>query len=281
MGTTDHRPEDHGEHGLPLAEYVEGLLPPKRRHEVENHVRQCRACSAEVALARLGREAGRRERVALPSDDPSPGPFHERLMAGLPAEARTSRDEPVGRSGRRVGRRSLLVAAGVLVVAGAGAEALRRSLGTGEVGAERSVPASVPASGPGTGTGTATASATGKGAGVLETAVVDYRAGRLPSGGRPTGTPPDLRALGLTVRGAGTGALADQAVSAYEFRSGSGERVVVYVGDRPFSAPELQGSQFVPTPVQDLWATWFPRPAPTLVLGEDERLVHDVCEALV
>ena len=116
---------------------------------------------------------------------------------------------------------------------------------------------------------------------MLDTAVADYRAGRLPVAGRPAAAAPDLRGLGLSVEVSGAGSLAEQPVSAFGYRTGAGERVVVYVSDRPFTAPALKDAQYVPKAVEDTWVTWIPGSAPTLVVGEDERLVHDVCEALV
>ncbi|GAA4121360.1 hypothetical protein GCM10022415_24050 [Knoellia locipacati] len=279
MATTDHRPEDSPDHGFPLADHVEGLLDRARRHEVEDHLRGCATCSAEVALARLGREAGRREHAAALADDEGSAALHERLMAGLPDAARSRSGEPVDtRPAGRVGRRALLlgVAAGTLVVAGVAVESVRRTRDGSTVDAD--APAPSPTAGGGEG---GTGSTSTDPAAVLDAAMADYRVGRLPSGRQPTAAPPDLAGLGLSVEGASTATLAEQTVSVFGYRTGEGERVVVYVGERPFTSPALQGAQYAPRAVQDMWAAWFPRPTPTLVLGEDERLVHDVCEALV
>lgn len=287
MMVTDDRTTPSGGHGQPLAELVEGLLPAPRRREVEAHVAACETCTAEVRLARLGREVGRRGRFDRPADGAEDGAdaveasdagLHDRLMARLPAAARAQATDgggSVSRSQRGLSRRGLLVAAAGLVVAAAGVEAVRRTTGGGEAPAT-----SRPGTGTSSGVGGADGGA-GDGAGVLETAVADYRSGRLPDTGRPAVTAPDLRGLGLSVEASGGGRLAEQPVSAFGYRTGSGERVVVYVSDRPFTAPALQDAQYVPKPVEDMWATWIPGSAPTLVLGEDERLVHDVCEALI
>ncbi|RKT79934.1 putative zinc finger protein [Terracoccus luteus] len=291
MMVTDDRTTPSGGHGQPLAELVEGLLPAPRRREVEAHVATCEACTAEVRLARLGREVGRRGRFDRPADgagygadagpdavEASDAGLHDRLMARLPAAARAQATDGGGSaagSQRGLSRRGLLVAAAGLVVAAAGVEAVRRTTGGGETPVT-----SRPGTGASSGVGGADGGV-GDGAGVLETAVADYRSGRLPVTGRPAAMAPDLRGLGLSVEASGGGRLAEQPVSAFRYRTGSGERVVVYVSDRPFTAPALQDAQYVPKPVEDMWVTWIPGRAPTLVLGEDERLVHDVCEALI
>lgn len=222
-----------------------------------------------MSLARLGREAAALER-SQPDDDERVAALHERLMEGLPPAARSGAPTATRphRARPHPSRRALLVAASGLVVGGAALELLRRS----STGATPPV-----ATGPAT-DGVTTPPA---GEGVLDTAVADYRADRLPAGGRPDTPAPDLRRLGLSVERVSGGSLAEQPVSAFDYRSGAGDRVVVYVSDRPFTSPALQDAQYIPKAVQGMWVTWIPGAAPTLVLGENERLVHDVCEALI
>lgn len=255
-------------HGLPLAELVEGVLDERERRAAQAHLLGCPSCSAQVSLARLGREAAALDR--FDPDDERVEALHERLMDALPAAARSG--APIATRPRRArshpSRRALLVAASGLVVGGAAVELLRRT----STGANPPV---------GTGTAGGGLTAPAAGAAVLDTAVADYRADRLPAGGRPATSAPDLRELGLSVERVSGGSLAEQPVSAFDYRSGAGDRVVVYVSDRPFTSPALQDAQYIPKAVQGMWVTWIPGAAPTLVLGENERLVHDVCEALI
>jgi hypothetical protein len=106
-----------------LGAYVLGALEPADRREVEEHVRGCPSCAAELAgfrtLPRLLDMVDPDDLQAAPVE-PSRDLF-ERVSAAAAAERRSG-----------AGRRRLLVAAAVVAVLGAGAGVTSRLLGPDE-----------------------------------------------------------------------------------------------------------------------------------------------------
>lgn len=232
---------------VPLAEYVEGALDAAELATVDAHLRECAECRDEVRLARLGRAAARH---AAAHPEQVPDGLHDRLMSGIGSPA------TVPASHRP---RVLLAAAAALVLLG----------GIGTVVLRDPAPPRT------------TSVVAAQDNSVIDAAMTAFEQGQMPGGTAPQPAP-DLSRLGLAIAGAGAGSLASQPVSAYAYSaSGQQNRVVVYLSDRPFASPALKDAKYIPVPMHDLWVTWIPGAEPKLIVGTDEKLVHDVCELLL
>ncbi len=117
--------------GTDLGAYVLGALDPGERARMDEHVRDCPTCAAELAefrvlpglLDKVDPEDLRSAPVA-----PSPDLF-DRVSAAAAADRRAA-DPTAAARGRN--RRRLLIVAAVLAVLGAGAGVAGRLLGPGE-----------------------------------------------------------------------------------------------------------------------------------------------------
>jgi hypothetical protein len=116
----------------------------------------------------------------------------------------------------------------------------------------------------------------------MAAAVVAYRAALLPGAQIPADPAPDLTTLGLWETAASAGELAGTPVRAYAYRDRTGRRLLIYVGQRPFTSPQ---------DAKRYEGAWVARkegvtvlcsrpPHTTLVVGEDEQQVTDAAELL-
>lgn len=116
-------------------------------------------------------------------------------------------------------------------------------------------------------------------------AVAGYRTEQLPGSGMPENPAPDLSRLGFTATAAGTGRLAGTPVTAYAYRDQLGRRLLLYIGTRPFFAPEEVAEYAEPdaswlTHEQGIAVLCGRHPHVTLVVGQDDQLVREAAALL-
>jgi hypothetical protein len=118
----------------------------------------------------------------------------------------------------------------------------------------------------------------------VSAAIAEFRAQRLPGPGTPATAAPDLTRIGYTQTAAGAGDLAGVPVSAYAYRDGSGHRLLVYIGQRPFATPReverYEGSDAWITEEHGVAVLCGRHPHVTLVVGHDEQQVMHAGEFL-
>ena len=112
----------------------------------------------------------------------------------------------------------------------------------------------------------------------VDAAVVAYREDRLPARSAPQAPAPNLKEAGFIRTTAGAGDLEGQPVTVYAYRDFTGRRVVVFISDQPFRAPEDAEHPEGPrgpweVARSDVIAVCAPEPHDVLVVGDDRRLV--------
>jgi anti-sigma factor RsiW len=101
---------------LALGVYVTGAIDPSERAEVEEHLRECAECRAE--LAEISGLPALLDRLTLDDLDLAPIPLPDDLYARVAAKAR--QEQAVADAPRRARGRRLLAAAAALVIATGG-----------------------------------------------------------------------------------------------------------------------------------------------------------------
>lgn len=287
-------------HPWPLTDFVDGRLDRADHEQIAAHLRDCEACRADAELVRLGRLAlGHAQRAG---DEPTSGELdrlHDRLVSGLdPAVAdapAVARAVAAPAAAPATAPAAVGQAPATLAVPGpgrqrpAGGPSRRTVLGLAASAAAAACLAGVVITrgvrpGPGRASVPSPQDNSPSSADdpVLAAALSGFEAGRLPGSATVPGDPPDLSDLGLTVQASGAGVLAAQEVAAYDYRAATpSTRVTVYRSERTFDSPALAGARYIPVPMDEAWVTWIPGTPSVLVIGTDEKLVHDVCEALL
>jgi hypothetical protein len=118
----------------------------------------------------------------------------------------------------------------------------------------------------------------------IAAAVSGFRSDQLPGSHIPVTTAPDLTSLGFLQTAAGGGDLAGVPVTAYAYRDELGRRLLLYIGDRPFTTPqdaeEYGGGNAWITHDHGVYVLCGREPHVTLFVGLDEKQVNRAAEFL-
>jgi len=223
------------------AAYLAGELGPRQRERFEAHVLACDDCWREVKASRDGRALAESLREVAPQH------LRERIRATIAAAPAPRRRRLRVRMPALLGMTAALVA---LVVAG------------GLLAVRARAPAQPAA---------------------IAAAIANYRTGA--TAWHPTTQPPPARQLGdLAWRGSGQGELAGLPVVAHTYQDPAGRSVVLLQAVRSF--PQAHGASHQPpgttwtAEVQGLALFCADRPAPSLLLGDDQSLVLAAAQRL-
>lgn len=119
----------------------------------------------------------------------------------------------------------------------------------------------------------------------IAAAVADFQTGRLPVAGTPTRPGPDLSSAGLHLTSSGSGRIGDLRIDAYDYRDAEGQRVLLYLSDRPFpvaaGARHYDGADAPWTARDgDVELLCAQRPHPLLLLSEHGEALQRAAESL-